>query len=213
MSDGNQKLRRDLRAAAINAAMAAAIPGKVAAHQLNQENRAIDAKYEAQARQEAIDKEMAKIQAEVRFEKAAEAMTKAIPGKVAAHQLNQENRAIDAKYEAQARQEAIDKEMAKIQAEVRFEKAAEAMTKAIPGKVAAHQLNQENRAIDAKYEAQATLDIMGGCAEMQTLDSLAKEFGVGVDAIMAQYNAAAPQTKLDGVVVAAGCAQAQGAAR
>ncbi|MFV9877854.1 MAG: hypothetical protein AB8U40_00960, partial [Anaplasma ovis] len=99
------------------------------------------------------------------------------------------------------------------QAEVRFEKAAEAMTKAIPGKVAAHQLNQELRAIDARYEAQAILDIMGECAEMQTLDDLAKEFGVGVDAIMAQYNAAAPQTRLDGVVVAAGCAQAQGAAR
>ncbi|MFV9924200.1 MAG: hypothetical protein AB8U34_04635, partial [Anaplasma ovis] len=94
MSDGNQKLRRDLRAAAINAAMAAAISGKVAAHQLNQELRAIDAEHGPRIRQEAIDKEMARIQAEVRFEKAAEAMTKAIPGKVAAHQLNQELRAI-----------------------------------------------------------------------------------------------------------------------
>ena len=43
---------------------------KVAAHQLNQELRAIDAKYGPEIRREAIDKEMAKIQAEVRFEKA-----------------------------------------------------------------------------------------------------------------------------------------------
>ncbi|MFV9881681.1 MAG: hypothetical protein AB8U31_02390, partial [Anaplasma ovis] len=141
------------------------------------------------------------------------AMTKAVPGKVAAHRLNQELRAIDAEHGPRIRQEAIDKEMARIQAEVRFEKAAEAMTKAVPGKVAAHRLNQESRAIDARYGAQATLDIMGECAEMQTLDSLAKEFGVSTDAIMAQYGATAPQTRLDGVVVAAGCAQAQGAAR